>query len=115
MTWTGKDLTVIMSLLLAGALWLGWNAGHPRIEFADQPPVQDHRVTAATDRIDPNTASAASMIRLGGIGPVLSAAIIKHRSSHDFKTFKTAGDLAVIHGIASGTIRRIAPDLSLPR
>ena len=112
--WTRADLAAVMSLLLLGAIWLGWESAQPRIEFANQPPSQDQRVSAATDRIDPNTASAASMLRLGGIGPARAGAIIEYRNSHGPKAFKTVDDLTRIRGIGPGTIHRITPDLSLP-
>jgi len=115
LAWTPADLAAVMFLLLLGAVWLGWRAARPRIEFADQPQAETQRVRAATDRIDPNTASEASMLRLGGIGPARAGAIIKYRKDHGPNAFRTAADLTRIHGIGPGTIHRIAPDLSLPK
>jgi len=115
LVWTRADLAAVMFLLLLGAIWLTWESAQPRIEFADQPLAKSQRVRAATDRIDPNTASAASMRRLGGIGPARAGAIIEYRSSHGPNAFRTAADLAGVHGIGPGTIHRIAPDLSLPK
>jgi len=105
----------MMSLLLLGAVWLGWQSAQPRIEFGDQPPAEDHRVRAATDKIDPNTASAASMLRLRGIGPAKAGEIIKYRDSHGPNAFGTVADLTRVRGIGPGTLHRIAPDLSLPK
>jgi competence ComEA-like helix-hairpin-helix protein len=102
-------------LLIAGAVLIGWQSRRPRLVFTDQPPAQTQRVRQATDRIDPNTASAASMVRLSGIGPTRAASIIEYRDSHGPESFKTADDLDMIRGIGPGTIRRIAPDLSLPQ
>ena len=104
-----------MSLLLPGLTWLGWESARPRIEFADQPPAETRRVSDATDRIDPNTASEASMLRLSGIGPARARAIVEYRRSHGPNAFRTAGDLIGVRGIGPGTIHRIEPDLSLPK
>jgi competence protein ComEA len=108
-------LAAVVSLLLLGAIWLGWQSAQPRIEFADQPHAETQRVRAATDRIDPNTASEASMLRLGGIGPARAGAIIEFRKNHGPNAFRTVADLTSVRGIGPGTIHRIAPDLSLPK
>ncbi|MDP6543035.1 MAG: helix-hairpin-helix domain-containing protein [Phycisphaerae bacterium] len=115
LAWTRADLAAIIFLLLPGAIWLGWKSAQPRIGFTDQPPAETQRVRAATDRIDPNTASAVSMLRLRGIGPSRAKAIIEYRNSHGPNAFGTVGDLTRIRGIGPGTVHRIAPDLSLPR
>jgi len=115
LAWTRADLAAVMFLLLVGAIWLGWESGRPRIEFTGQPPAETQRVRAARDRIDPNTASAASMLRLRGIGPARAGAIIEYRDSHGPNVFRTVDDLAEINGIGPGTIHGIAPDLSLPK
>ena len=113
--WTRSDMTAIMSLLLIAAIWLGWASGKPRIEFADQPPTHAWRVSAATERIDPNTASEASMLRLRGIGPVKVRNIIEHRDARGPDAFKTAADLTDVKGIGPVTIRRISQELALPQ
>ena len=115
MAWTRANLATVMSLLLLGAVRLGLESGRSHVEFTDQPPAQTLRVRGAADRIDPNTASAASMVRLSGIGPARASAIIEYRNSHGPGAFKTADDLTRIRGIGPGTIHRIAPDLSLPQ
>lgn len=104
-----------MCLLLLAAGWFGWESTRPKIEFSDLPPADIRRVHAARDRIDPNTASEASMLRLGGIGPSRARSIVEYRRARGPDAFKTAADLAAIKGIGPGTIHRIAPDLSLPK
>ena len=115
LAWTRADLAAMMSILLLAAVWLGWESAKSRIEFADQPLANSLRVRDATDRIDPNTASLASMLRLRGIGRVKAGDIIEYRNSHGPNAFRTIGDLMQIHGIKEGTIHNIATDLSLPK
>jgi competence ComEA-like helix-hairpin-helix protein len=105
----------IIFLLLAAAVWLGWTSSRPRIGFVNQPPPQARRVRAAEERIDPNTASQASMLRLYGIGPVKARKIIDYRTAHGPDAFKAAGDLMNIRGFGPVTIHRIASELSLPQ
>ncbi|MDP6634649.1 MAG: helix-hairpin-helix domain-containing protein [Phycisphaerae bacterium] len=103
-----------MSLLLVAGVWLGLESAHQRIEFSDQPPAQTRRVIAARERIDPNTASIASMRRLRGIGPARAAAIVEYRTAHGPNAFKVVGDLVSIKGVGPGTIHGISSELSLP-
>ena len=103
-----------MFLLLIAAMRLGWTAAGERIEFADQPPIDAARVAAATDLIDPNTAAAASMIRMKGIGAKRAGDIIEYRNAHGPDAFKTIGDLKKIDGIKEGIVHNISPHLSLP-
>ena len=68
------------------------------------------------EKIDPNTASAASLRRLPGIGPARAGAIIEHRrqSRPDRRAFERAEDLQAVSGIGHGTVKRIRADLALP-
>ncbi len=58
-------------------------------------------------KIDPNTAPAASLQRLPGIGPVLAEAIVQYRNERGSSVFATADDLAGVKGIGPATIERI--------
>ena len=75
---------------------------------ADRPVVEQ-----VCHRIDPNTASAASLRRLPGIGPVKAAAIVEYRQQADLP-FTRLEDLENVKGIGRGTTGRIAPYLHFP-
>lgn len=60
-------------------------------------------------RIDPNTASAATLERLPGIGPALAGRVIAHREA--FGPFRSARDLLAVRGIGPKTLERIEPYL----
>lgn len=58
------------------------------------------------EHINPNTATAASLMRLPGIGKVRAMDIIKMRP------YQSAADLDRVRGIGPKTIEKIAPYLS---
>ncbi len=65
------------------------------------------RADALLGKIDPNTANAASLQRLPGIGPVLAGAIVQFRSELAPGGFVTADSLADVKGIGPATVNRI--------
>lgn len=66
------------------------------------------------ERINPNTASVASLVRLPGIGKARALDIIHYRQTHasDEPVFKTASDLEAIKGIGPKTAEKLAPWLT---
>lgn len=112
--WRRSSVAVLLFLCAtSGALLAG--AGVGGHEYAGDPlPVFPARVQAASEKIDPNTATAASLRRLGGIGPELARAIVEYRESHGPAAFRSADDLQKIPRIGPATVERIAPYLALP-
>ncbi|MEX2548929.1 MAG: helix-hairpin-helix domain-containing protein [Nitriliruptoraceae bacterium] len=70
---------------------------------------QDAEDPADGRPIDLNTADAAMLESLPGIGPARAAAIIEHRARHG--PFAVPGDLRDVSGIGEQTFQRLAPDL----
>ena len=62
-------------------------------------------------KINPNTASLASMIRLPGIGPARASAIVKYRenNSTDKAVFENCADLQKVKGIGPKTAESAGP------
>lgn len=97
--------------------WLGLTgamAGTNQLWFTNHPPVDREKVRAASEKIDPNTASIASLRRLPGIGLVRAENIVIFRRSRGSKAFHTPEDLEKIHGIGKGTVHKISPYLKIP-
>ena len=63
------------------------------------------------ERINPNTASMASLVRLPGIGRARAIDIIYYRQTHggDETLFQSPQDLEQIHGIGPKTAATLAP------
>ena len=61
--------------------------------------------------INPNTAEAASLVRLPNIGPKLATAVIKYRETTDSKgpAFHRTADMENIRGIGPKTAEKIQP------
>lgn len=70
-------------------------------------------VAAAPPRgpLDPNTASAAELEALPGIGPVLARRIVEHRRAHG--RFERLEDLLEVQGIGPRMLERLRPLLRL--
>ncbi len=61
--------------------------------------------------LDPNTASAAELEALPGIGPVLAQRIVEHRRAHG--RFERLEDLLEVEGIGPRILERLRPLLRL--
>jgi DNA uptake protein ComE-like DNA-binding protein len=70
-----------------------------------------NRPLQGNERIDPNRADAVELSRLPGIGPSTAGAIVEARDTGT--VFRRPGDLALVRGIGSGTVTRLAPWLDL--
>lgn len=73
------------------------------------PAANTRSPTAASPsrRININTATAAELDLLPGIGPALAGRIIDHRTAHG--RFATLDDLDAVKGIGPKTIAKLAP------
>ena len=103
---------ILLCLLSASAMaasslqrncWLGSNA-----------PIETSRVESASEKINPNTATFASLRRLPQIGEVKARAIITYRSSRREPAFTSLSDLDNVRGIGPGILSQISPHLELP-
>lgn len=72
----------------------------------------------ADTRVDPNTATAAELMHVPGIGEVTAKNIIdyrqKHRSNSGQPVFRSSDDLIRIRGIGPKTVEKMRPQLRFP-
>jgi competence protein ComEA len=69
-------------------------------------PTQGQKTVGLSGMIDVNTATAAELRKLPGIGPKLSQAILDERGR---APFKSVDDLRRVHGIGAKTLDRLRP------
>ncbi len=75
----------------------------------DEAPSQSQRVT--TGKIDVNRATAAELMRLPGVGPVLAQRIIDYRAEHG--PFRSVEELAEVPGISARMVAEWADLLTV--
>jgi competence protein ComEA len=90
-------------LCLAAAATLAHRAAAGRWELGEVPAVDARRVEAARQKVNPNTASAASLRRLPELGPVRAAAILDYREAHGAAALRGLQDLQGVRGIGPAT------------
>jgi DNA uptake protein ComE-like DNA-binding protein len=123
LSWSASRAALILlaALLLVASLSL-WRARAGRFEHDGTLKGHPELQAQIRQTIDPNTASAASLCRLPGIGPTRAQQIILYRQQQASaqqngetpKPFQTAADLQRVPGLGIGTARRVAPFLSIP-
>lgn len=74
-------------------------------------PARRQAAAPAPARVDPNTATAAELERLPGIGPSLAARIVEERERAPFRVLE---DLIRVRGIGAALATRLADRVSLP-
>lgn len=112
--WTDSSLFPLTILSAALAVVAAVGQLRRPVRIGADIPVDRARADSAAERINPNAATAASLCRLPGIGPVRAQAILSYRQAHGPRAFPSAEDLAGVKGIGPATVERIAPLLALP-
>jgi len=72
---------------------------------------QQPELNVSPERVNPNTASIASLVRLSGIGRARAVDVVHYRQQHlhDGPVFRSPQDLEKIHGIGPKTSAKLAP------
>ena len=108
----GEGWLILAALtLLAALLWMIWMDRQPRAQLA--APVHSVALEAVerAGQIDINSASAAELEELPGVGPVLAAAIAEYRGEHG--PFESPEELLGVRGIGPVTLEGMRPYLRL--
>ncbi len=92
-------------VLVCSAVMLGYSL--QRSKAGNQPGAE-----LGSSAIDLNSASAASLEALPGVGPKRAAAIVAHRAANG--PFRAVDDLDAVAGIGARTLDRLRPFLFVP-
>ena len=117
--WTAPQRRVVIgivgALVIYGSIRLFLN----RAYVSNPQPAIPSRANDLADKIDPNTADAATLSVLPLIGDKRAADIVAFRDRYtrdhpNEAAFKTLQDLLKIRGIGASTIEQIRPYLMFP-
>ena len=111
-SWRSAHLAALLVLWAVGAAVLAERWVDRPIRFGGSLPVLPGRVATVEEKINPNTASIGSLLRLSGIGPVKAKAIADYVSSRGGAPFGRPEDLSAVSGIGPGTVERLRPYLT---
>ncbi len=111
LAWRRRNTVTLAAICALAAALLILALLRPHAPAGERLPVRPDLADTARERIDPNAASFASLLRLPGVGPTRAEAIIAYRRTHGGACFRTAADLQAVHGIGEGTVRRVTPYL----
>jgi len=109
--WTSRHLAVLIVACVVAASVFAIRTIHPQVRIGRDLPVWPDRVGRSVLRIDPNTAPAAHLQCLPGIGPAKAGAIVAYRSDPEAMSFRAPDDLAAVHGIGKGLVGKMTPFL----
>ena len=109
--WRRRELPGLLLLCVMASGVVALRSCRPRRRVGMAIDVIPDRVESARQKINPNTASGASLQRLPGIGPTRANGIIEYRRQHWDRPFRSAADLEAVEGIGPGTVERIKPYL----
>jgi competence ComEA-like helix-hairpin-helix protein len=112
--WTTKNVVALLAVCVVGLVLLAVRYTTRPLAVSEQVPVDPARSQAATERLNPNTASAVSLQRLPGIGPAKAQAILDYRRAHGERAFRSPSDLAAIKGFGPNTVEHLTPFLVFP-
>ena len=111
---TAQRRTLAGLVLLACGLLATRQLGRPA-SVPDRQATHPPRFNDLADRLDPNTATAAQLGVLPGLGPAKAAAIIDYRESvKSPPAFRAAADLARVRGLGPAMVAKLAPYLTFP-
>jgi comEA protein len=109
--WTTGNVVALLAVCVVGLVLLAVRYAARPLAVSEQVPVDPLRSQAATERLNPNTASAVSLQRLPGIGPAKAQAILDYRQAHGQHAFRSPSDLAAVKGIGQNTVEHLKPYL----
>lgn len=118
-SWTRRHLIALAAMLAALGAMIAWRTVQNRALLGPDLEVVGADLAPAGEKIDPNTATWASLARLPGVGESKARAIVTYRTRFaaartDRPAFLCADDLQNVDGIGPTIVRQSAAWLVFP-
>ena len=107
--WQRGHLAALIILCVVAAVFPTVRSLSGALQIGENLPTWPDRLSAGYLRINPNTASAARLQCLPGIGPAKADAIVAYRNAHGPHGFSAVEDLAAVRGIGAGIVGQVTP------
>ena len=91
----------------AGGFFLGRNVNHSDVQHGNKPAAPQ---TTEDNKLNINTATAAQLQNLPGVGPVLAERIVAYRQEHG--PFVTTEQLLLVEGIGETLLENISDHIT---
>jgi hypothetical protein len=116
MLWTETQRVGLAIIGLAIVVLLTYRLWTNPATIPDPLPAEGDRAMELTGRVDPNTADAATLAALPGIGRSVAARIVEYRDDWNkarsgTRAFQFIDDLKNVKGIGDATARALEPYL----
>ena len=115
--WSRADCKALLVLLIIWCIILVYRFTIRDVELSARLGRNYSRVRLVNEKIDPNTASVASLRRLPMIGPAKAKQIVSYRQKHQSEkrpVFGCPDDLQKVQGIGPEIVKRISRYLRFP-
>jgi len=112
-SWTPRNVAALIVLAAVAAVWIGWRMAGRGARMGADLVVTGAETPPAAEKIDPNTATWASLARLPGIGPGRAKEICRYREQFGGGApFEGPDDLQNVRGIGPTLVEGIRPYLT---
>ena len=114
----GQRRTITAALFVA-IVWGGWRLYHNLVTIPDPQSPQGDRYADLADRIDPNTAEAADLATIPGLGAKRAKTLVEWRTTAQQRegqavVFRRPEDLYKVKGIGPALVDQMRPYLIFP-
>ena len=114
--WPRRRLATLLVLACLAFAAMAFRWSFLRVSFEQYDTVYQQRVDLVSQKVDPNTATIASLRRLPQIGQTRAEAIVEYRSASSHKPFPFTrpADLDAVKGLGPGLIEQFKQYLQFP-
>jgi len=113
LSWRRGNVLALLALCVLAGGWLAVMRSARTVSVGARIPVDSEKVARATEKIDPNVATPASLRRLPGIGPTIAERIVEYRQARGERCFRRPEDLLKVPRIGPKTVENVRRHLKI--